>query len=63
MGKKHACGLCMESDRLGGHVVNDDMAAVSRGDGGVLHYSQLGLHLYRSTQSVSVLLSMHFVGV
>lgn len=35
MGKKHACGLCMESDRLGGHVVNDDMAAVSES---VLHY-------------------------
>ena len=29
----------MESDRLGIHVVNDDMAAVSRGDGGVLHCS------------------------
>ena len=28
MGRKHACGLCMESDRLVGHVVDDDMAAV-----------------------------------
>ncbi|CAN0370536.1 unnamed protein product [Ascophyllum nodosum] len=28
MGRKHACGLCMESDRLVGHVVDDDMAAL-----------------------------------